>query len=155
MPYKDPVKRAAYHAAYSKRWDAAHPGKRQGYKEKYRREKGGYVCHKCKGEHKDRRYKCPHCGFTSQQGRTHPPSKYLSKHHITYRLLRCDYERMLAKQQHACAICKRAVKLVVDHCHTTGKIRGLLCQRCNHMIGHGADDPLRLEAGAIYLRVTK
>lgn len=58
-----------------------------------------------------------------------------------------EYEAMLAQQNHACAICKLPERapawkqrkprmLAVDHCHTTGKIRGLLCFRCNTVVGH-------------------
>lgn len=38
-----------------------------------------------------------------------------------------------------------------DHCHTTGEIRGILCQRCNQGIGLFSDNPARLRAAADYL----
>jgi hypothetical protein len=44
------------------------------------------------------------------------------------------YDLLYAKQAGACAICKKEAarfKLVVDHCHVSGKTRGLLCRRCN------------------------
>ena len=58
-----------------------------------------------------------------------------------------DYDRMLAEQGGVCAICKqperafekrfdRVRKLAVDHCHDTGKVRGLLCTGCNQGIGN-------------------
>jgi hypothetical protein len=55
-----------------------------------------------------------------------------------------DYDRMLAKQNGACAICKtttidkqdRRKYWCVDHCHATGKVRGLLCVKCNIFLGH-------------------
>lgn len=53
-----------------------------------------------------------------------------------------------------CAICGQEptpVGLVVDHCHKTGKVRGLLCLPCNWMLGNAKDDPDRLNAGAAYL----
>lgn len=40
----------------------------------------------------------------------------------------------------------------VDHCHTSGKIRGILCARCNLMLGHARDNPEVLTAAAAYLR---
>lgn len=55
-----------------------------------------------------------------------------------------NYESMLARQNHVCAICEKpesiarkgsVCSLVVDHCHTTGKIRGLLCNNCNRVLG--------------------
>jgi hypothetical protein len=71
-----------------------------------------------------------------------------------YGVTQVGYDRMLAAQGGVCAICERAQEraLNVDHCHATGKVRGLLCTNCNRMVGHAADDPARLEAAASYLR---
>lgn len=40
----------------------------------------------------------------------------------------------------------------IEHCHITGVFRGLTCNQCNQMLGHGGDDPETLELGAAYLR---
>lgn len=49
------------------------------------------------------------------------------------------YEEILAKQNHSCAICERVEPTGygwhVDHCHSTNKIRGILCSKCNQGIG--------------------
>lgn len=52
------------------------------------------------------------------------------------------YEVLLETQQGVCAICGKAASgdgydkhLQVDHCHDTGRIRGLLCHKCNKAIG--------------------
>lgn len=67
-----------------------------------------------------------------------------------------EFNFMRDAQKHCCAIChthesnlKR--KLFVDHCHATGKVRGLLCQSCNTMIGNAKDSVLVLQAGIRYL----
>ena len=52
----------------------------------------------------------------------------------------------------ACIICGAEGKLVVDHCHKTGRIRGMLCNHCNRGLGHFRDDPTLLEFAAEYLR---
>ena len=65
------------------------------------------------------------------------------------------FDRMLADQEGKCAICSEEFGEAtpnVDHCHTTGEVRGLLCTGCNTGLGHMRDDPARLEAGAAYLR---
>ena len=47
-----------------------------------------------------------------------------------------DYNQMLSEQDGKCKICKtEAKRLVVDHCHTTKRVRGLLCSPCNTGIG--------------------
>ena len=67
------------------------------------------------------------------------------------------YEEMKTGQGSKCAICKAIVTgtgrkgLHVDHCHVTGKVRALLCSRCNTTLGNMKDDPALLRAAAEYL----
>lgn len=65
-------------------------------------------------------------------------------------------KRMLvAKQKNKCPICKinldKAKYAPVDHCHTTGKIRAVLCHNCNIGIGHLKDSLVNLFMAAVYL----
>lgn len=47
-----------------------------------------------------------------------------------------DYEAMLERQGGRCALCgKKHERLYIDHCHTTKRVRGLLCPRCNGNLG--------------------
>lgn len=67
-----------------------------------------------------------------------------------------DYERMLAAQEHCCAICGADYPggkgdFHVDHDHATGEVRALLCHACNVGLGHFGDDPDRLRVAAAYL----
>lgn len=65
-----------------------------------------------------------------------------------------DYARMFEGQDGACAICKRPPtdkRLAIDHCHTTGKVRGLLCGPCNVSLGQFGDNPRTLLEAAKYL----
>ena len=50
-----------------------------------------------------------------------------------------------------CVICGSLGKLVVDHDHVSGKVRGMLCNHCNRGLGHFRDDPTILEFAAQYL----
>lgn len=64
-----------------------------------------------------------------------------------YGITLTDFEAMLANQDGKCAVCKtsnpgRHGTFNVDHCHVTGKIRGLLCDGCNRGLGFLGDDPL-------------
>ena len=73
-----------------------------------------------------------------------------------------EYNQILEKQNNVCAICgnpertrhnntDRVRNLAVDHCHTTGKIRGLLCTACNQGLGNFRDNPDFLAKAISYL----
>lgn len=90
-----------------------------------------------------------------------------------YRLTPEQYDALREAQRYRCKICGRheeelvpagtgrprldgaptaePFRLVVDHCHRTRRVRGLLCGRCNTMLGHARDSPEILRAGAAYL----
>ncbi|WP_353963746.1 endonuclease VII domain-containing protein [Streptomyces sp. NBC_00237] len=70
------------------------------------------------------------------------------------------YKVMLDAQNGGCAICGRAAeevgdrvsrRLAVDHCHSSGRIRGLLCRACNVAIGQLRDDPELIRRAAAYV----
>lgn len=72
-----------------------------------------------------------------------------------------QYQRMHKVQLGRCAICAKkestvirgkVIGLAVDHCHDSGKIRGLLCRKCNQGIGHFDHDVRLLRAAIIYLK---
>lgn len=86
-----------------------------------------------------------------------------------YNISLTEYAQMFASQNGVCAICNqsetgklpgrksdqsdsRVRDLSVDHCHKTGKIRQLLCNSCNHMLGEAKDNEQVLLAGADYIR---
>lgn len=76
----------------------------------------------------------------------------------TFNLTPEDYDALLRRQNFRCAVCpsvdsgrKGTPELVVDHDHTTGAVRGLLCHRCNLGIGGLRDDPTLLLKAADYL----
>ena len=77
---------------------------------------------------------------------------------IRYGITKEDYEKMLLKQNGGCAICgktksghKNTDEMVVDHCHKTKKVRGLLCNRCNTLLGLIDDNPEFIENITNYL----
>lgn len=68
-----------------------------------------------------------------------------------YGLDESKYNEMYDAQNGKCAICEENLRLVVDHCHESGKIRGLLCNQCNIGLGVFQDNVDRLEAAVLYL----
>ena len=67
-----------------------------------------------------------------------------------------DYDNMLSSQDGGCAICSTDTprgngRFHIDHCHTTGKIRGLLCSKCNVGLGQFDDNTDKLSGAIRYL----
>ncbi|MET9382390.1 endonuclease VII domain-containing protein [Streptomyces sp. NPDC002928] len=63
---------------------------------------------------------------------------------------------MLERQQGSCAFCGRNVaeRFYIDHCHTTGMVRGILCSNCNTALGLFGEDVERMKAAIEYLTNT-
>jgi hypothetical protein len=62
------------------------------------------------------------------------------------------YDQMVDDQNNSCAICRtNNIKLFVDHNHSTGTVRGLLCHHCNSMLGYAKEDPTIMVRGVQYL----
>lgn len=76
------------------------------------------------------------------------PGAYLKPYGLTIE----DYNRMFLEQRGACSICnKKEEKLCVDHDHKTGKVRGLLCLKCNFGLGFLQDSKILLSSACKYL----
>ena len=70
-----------------------------------------------------------------------------------YRLSNSDYQDMLISQKELCLICNKFMKNPnVDHCHETGKVRGLLCNKCNMALGLLKDSIENLKNAILYLK---
>jgi hypothetical protein len=114
-------------------------------------------------------YRCKSCDKVARQAyhKAHP-ERVKTKHRNNrrrwaYGLEPSAFESLLSSQNGQCAICNvlldqsfgrhhKPNKLVVDHCHSTGKVRGLLCTMCNKGIGLLKDDPALIESALLYLK---
>lgn len=73
-----------------------------------------------------------------------------------YSLTELEYEETLKQQQNQCAICLKPQitskrRFAVDHCHKTGKNRGILCYKCNIGLGYFDDDVQKLQYAIYYI----
>lgn len=68
-----------------------------------------------------------------------------------------EWKDLLSSQEGVCALCRKrensnSYKLNVDHCHETGRVRGLLCSPCNRALGVLGDTPEKIEHVLGYVR---
>lgn len=70
-----------------------------------------------------------------------------------YGITSAHYDEMVEAQGGKCAVCDEERKLVIDHCHRSGKVRALLCDRCNRLLGVADDQIDLLKAAIAFLEV--
>lgn len=128
-----------------------------------------YKGNSCKKNHDGLRWAVDaHCKTCKEEARKKErglaKTRLLTKKHELkkFGLSLDDYKLMLIKQNYVCAICKKPEKiknyktqkinsLAVDHCHDTGKVRGLLCCACNQGIGLLNHDPELIRNARLYI----
>lgn len=117
-------------------------------------------CGKCGGEIPDERPRgskfcsvpCKRRAMGDRYRERNPLYQRLYRYGVTAE----QYEALIDAQAGLCAICRTAEPggkggWHVDHCHETGKVRGLLCHHCNIAIGYFKDDPALIRAGIDYV----
>jgi hypothetical protein len=121
------------------------------YKDKSRKDSLSPWCKQCVAAYNAGRPKRPkkHYASSPRQQR-----EYQLRH--MYGIAGGDYDAMLAAQGGKCAICQtdtpgRYNRFQVDHDHSTGRVRGLLCGNCNRGIGNLRDSPDLLRAASRYI----
>lgn len=109
--------------------------------------------------HKDRQeYLKYHKEYTAKNKERKRPIKQRSSLMYKFNITMEMYEQMLMDQDFRCGICKKHMseftrRFAVDHCHETGKIRGLLCMKCNIGLGNLGDTEKSLEQAMAYLKI--
>lgn len=96
--------------------------------------------------------------------RKKPSSEAIRNGHYKYKygITLDEYNRLLTQQGGVCAICQESetsvkkngeiASLCIDHCHTTGKVRGLLCRMCNSALGKFKESLVILDRAKSYLK---
>lgn len=118
----------ALNAARGRRWNEAHPGEA-------------------------RKRAAAERAANPERARAHARKSAWKKQGIKF--TESDYDTMFAKQGGCCAVCreKKSYRLCADHDHSRadGRVRGLLCRKCNQGLGYFDDNPVRLVDAARYL----
>jgi hypothetical protein len=145
MAYTDPEKARAYQREWRRNWRAENA---EAYRES-RRQLGATPEHKAKRKEQRRAAYAADVAVSRERARR----AYFQG---TYGMSLEDRDAMLDAQGGRCAICanetpKSGKGWHIDHCHATGKVRGILCRACNIALGLADDSPERLRAMAAYL----
>lgn len=123
-----------------------------------------------RGDRKGLRPKCKPCHRAESKQRWHSDQSLRDRNYDgwlrrTYGMSLDDYNALAESQGWVCAICghdpktlhanksRQAQRLYVDHCHTTGQIRGLLCFKCNRKIAPFESNEDWLQRALIYLQL--
>ena len=114
------------------------------------------TCKSCKRAYKAQFYS----DETKKDGLKKTRAEYKRKTRYNFSL--AESEALLKSQGYCCAICSihfdnksHKTKPFIDHCHATGKVRGLLCNNCNFSLGGFKDNEDNLLAAIQYLRKNK
>ena len=100
---------------------------------------------------------CKSC-FTEYKRNLRKQPNYIQNENLKkrYGITYEQYVDRLEEQNGVCKLCMQpnrgATNLAVDHCHTTGTVRGLLCNHCNKALGHFKDDQQLLSNAIEYLK---
>jgi hypothetical protein len=116
------------------------------------------LCKECRSAQERERYRRDRDAILARQ--RGDPSRLRGVRRRTlrrkYGITEHDYWTLYTYQRGCCAICELVTRrLVIDHDHTTGQVRGLLCPNCNFAIGDLRDDPRRCVAAAEYLEARR
>lgn len=109
-----------------------------------------YYCKTC-ATSKSRQWHSAHKHDT-----TYKEAKQSSYFKAKYNLTSEEREKILKGQDYTCAICRIPLQFEgtlthTDHCHTTGRVRGILCTNCNRGLGHFKDSLFNLQQAMFYL----
>jgi hypothetical protein len=93
------------------------------------------------------------CKTCQNKGR----AAYVKPHEVSrrrHKLSDQEYSEIMSRVPEGCEICRKSMgeKICFDHCHDTGEFRGLLCHRCNTMLGLAKDDFQTLDRASLYLQ---
>lgn len=150
MPYKDLETCRVKARGYSRTYAERHPDRSAASKRAY-----------------DESHRCERVAAVLRSRERHPENVVRTRRSSRLRergMSDADYERMFAAQGGVCAICKQPETytrdgkpraLCVDHCHETGRVRGLLCAKCNSGIALLGDSAERVRRAVAYLDATR
>lgn len=165
MPRKDPAARREYNAAYT----AINREKLSAYHKEH------YVANREKKRERNRQYSIQNkWSISAKKAEYHAANRDVrlakSKEYYAsnvdkfrtygrsrrYGLDQSEFDAIFSRQNGRCAVCGVSLEpngrhTHIDHCHTSGKVRGILCHHCNAALGYAKDNPETLRRAAKYI----
>jgi hypothetical protein len=164
MPYKDKERGKEYKKKYNEKhykiWYDNHKEQQKEYRKKYYEEHKEELSIKAKKRREENtekfRLRDKNRVYTMQR----KSNIFANKIKTTYGIDIDEYNKMFDEQEGKCAICGKHRNefkngLSVDHDHQTGKIRALLCNNCNPLLGHAKESIDILQKAIKYLEKHK
>lgn len=109
--------------------------------------------YKSNSEHREK------CKLLANKYAKENPHKRIERVIKSYGITLSQFNIILTEQNNRCKICgkefdrNRRKSMAIDHCHTTNKVKGILCTNCNCGIGHFKDNIESLQKAILYLRL--
>ena len=148
--------REKYREQGLERYKNKKPELRAYYKEYYAKNKDKVIARQLENYHKNNAEMRIRRAKWREKNKGRIQNDYLQRR---YGITTEEREAIFQKQGGCCRLCgatenndSRGVQLHVDHCHKTGKVRGILCNECNMMLGFAKDNVTILEAAIEYLK---
>lgn len=104
------------------------------------------------------KYRFPYCRDCSKQKNSEWKRANRERRNLQERLWKLgisaeEYNKLMESANGRCQICDKETDILcIDHCHSSSRIRGMLCVNCNHGLGKFGDDPNNLQAAIRYLQ---
>ena len=124
----------------------------------------GHTCRKCESKrsckycYETQRHNLPHVkAYYKRYRESHRPEIRNKYYKRVFGITEDEFKAMVKRQKNSCAVCKEPIDMEdkysfnIDHCHDTGKVRGILCSKCNRGIGFFNNSEQRLLSAARYL----
>jgi Autographiviridae endonuclease VII len=144
MPHRDPEKLKAYRA--TEKFKARHRKQQAEYRKRY----PGKVAESLRKWSQDNKEYLRN--YSRAWHKENPGKQYWYRIKCVYGLSQETFAAMLSSQGGNCKICNTGLEQpMIDHDHETGKVRGLLCRRCNAFLGYIEKNPGLLEKALEYL----
>lgn len=111
-----------------------------------------YVCNKCHAEYQRTVWYVKNRECQKQASRKWKKNNRVRILSVQYKIPQNEIQQAINKANGICEICRNEAKLQLDHCHSTNKLRGMICKNCNLTLGRLGDNMNSITKFVEYLK---